>query len=120
VVTDNIVHVAVFVGIFLGCYRASGNQLYVYVTPLALGGFAACLVAIYVAMQVGGQQAEEWWGKVDRATGRDFAYLLVLLALTNHLGFFAWGIAFGTYLFALILAYLTYRRWHRLQSSRNS
>ena len=104
VVTDNIVHVAVFVGIFLGCYRASGSQLYVYLTPLALGGFATCLIAIYLAMQLGGQQAEEWWGKVDRATGRDFAYLLVPLALIKRLDYFAWGIAFGTYVFAVVLA----------------
>ena len=39
-----------------GMYRASGSQFYIYLTPLALGGFATCLIAIYVAMQVGGRR----------------------------------------------------------------
>ncbi len=116
VVADNIVHVAVFLGIFLGCYRNSGSHVYICLTPLALSGFAACLVAIYLAMRVGAQ-AKEWCGKVDRATGRDFAYLLVSLALVNRLHYFAWGIAFGTYVFALVLGCLTYKQ---LQRSRGS
>ncbi len=108
VVTDNIVHAAVFLGIFLGCYRSSGSHVYIYLTPIALGGFAMCLVAIYLAMRLG-DEAKEWCGKVDRATGRDFGYLLVLLALVNRLHYFAWGIAFGTYVFALVLGCLTYK-----------
>jgi len=42
------------------------------------------------------REAEEWYGKVERVTGRDFAYLLVLLALIDRLSFFAWEIAVGT------------------------
>ena len=52
-----------------------------------------------------------WKGKVRRwslgafkaAMNRDFAYLLVLFAIFDHLDWFLWGTAFGTYLFAVLL-----------------
>jgi 1L-myo-inositol 1-phosphate cytidylyltransferase / CDP-L-myo-inositol myo-inositolphosphotransferase len=111
VVTDNIVHVAVFAGIFWGCYRNSGDSSYLYLIPVVLGGFALCALSTYLALSIDTAGAEEWLGKIDRISGRDFAYLLVLLALINRLGFFAWGAAFGTYVFALVLMWATYRRW---------
>ena len=64
-------------------------------------------------MSIDEKGAEQWLGKIDRISGRDFAYLLVILALINRLGFFAWGAAFGTYVFAFILMWATYRRWWR-------
>lgn len=110
-ITDNIVHVALFVGIFVGCYRASGSSTYIYtLLPLVLGGFALCAVATYLAFQFEGEKAEEWLGQVDRISGRDFAYLLVILAAIDRLNYFAWGTAFGTYVFALGLMWATYRR----------
>jgi len=116
VVTDNIVHAALFAGIFVGCYRTSGSSAYVYLIPLVLGGFALCAIATYLAMQVTGEAAEEWLGKIDGISGRDFAYLLVILALINRLDWFAWGTAFGTYVFALILMWATYRRWGKART----
>jgi phosphatidylglycerophosphate synthase len=111
-VTDNIVHVALFVGIFVGCYRASGSPTYVHLLlPLVLGGFGMCALATYMAFQFEGEKAEEWLGQVDRISGRDFAYLLVVLAAIDRLNYFAWGTAFGTYVFALVLMWATYRRW---------
>jgi phosphatidylglycerophosphate synthase len=119
VVTDNIVHVAVFAGIFWGCYRNSGSSAYVYLIPVVLGGFALCGVSTYLALSIGDKGAEEWLGQIDRITGRDFAYLLVFLALINRLGIFAWGAAFGTYVFALVLMWATYRRWWRKPEDTN-
>jgi len=113
VATDNIVHVAIFAGLFFGCYRNSGNSWYLYLIPVVLGGFALCGLGVYLALSVDAKGAEQWLGKIDRISGRDFAYLLVLLALVDRLGFFAWGAAFGTYVFAFILMWATYRRWWR-------
>lgn len=121
VITDNIVHVAVFAGIFWGCYRYSGSPSYLYLIPIALGGFALCAISTYLALTIGEEGAEDWLGKIDRISGRDFAYLLVVLAAINRLGFFAWGAAFGTYVFALILIWATYRRWwHRPNDSQDA
>lgn len=115
VFTDNVVHVAVFIGLLVGCYRASMSAAYLYLLPILLGGFALCAVATERAMRKGGARFEEWIGKVERVTGRDFAYLLVILALFDCLAFFAWGAAFGTYVFALTLWWLTNRQWAKQQ-----
>ncbi len=109
VVTDNVVHAAIFAGLLMGCYRSSGSVAYIYLIPVLLLGFALCAIVTYRAFQVRGEQAEEWISRVDRITGRDFAYLLVILALIDRLSFFAWGTAFGTYIFAFILFWLTRR-----------
>jgi phosphatidylglycerophosphate synthase len=109
ILTDNIVHVAVFIGLFLGCYRASMSSAYLYLIPLVLGGFGMCAVATWRAFHIHGEAAAKWLDAVDRWSGRDFAYLLVVFALTNRLEWFAWGTAFGTYVFAAVLLWLTAR-----------
>lgn len=110
VVTDNIVHVAVFIGIYLGCYRASGSIAYLWLTMIVLIGFGLCSYATYRAFSLRGAVAEKWLETLDRWSGRDFAYLLVLLALINRLEWFAWGTAFGTYVFGFGLMWLTARK----------
>ena len=109
VVTDNIVHVAIFIGLLAGCYRASHSVAYVYLIPVLLLGFALCAVATWRAFKYKGDEAKKWLDQVDRWSGRDFAYLLVVLALVNRLDYFAWGAAFGTYAFAAVLIWLTGR-----------
>ncbi len=109
-VTDNIVHVAIFVGVFLGAYRASANSIFLWLLPLQLGGFALSAFAIFLALRLRGARAQEWIDKVERLSGRDFAYLLFGFALFNKLNWFCWGTAFGTYVFAFVLMWLTARR----------
>jgi phosphatidylglycerophosphate synthase len=109
VLTDNIVHAAVFVGLLVGCYRVEHSRAYLYLIPILLGGFAMCAYATWRAFKIKGAQAALWLDKVDRWSGRDFAYLLVVLALINRIEYFAWGTAFGTYVFAAMLIWITSR-----------
>ena len=110
VTTDNIVHIAIFVGLMIGCYRSSHSYTYFYLLAILLGGFAVSAVSVHRALNLTGEQAHKWIGAVERATGRDFAYLVVVLALLNWLPVFAWGAAFGSWMFALSLWGLTNRR----------
>jgi phosphatidylglycerophosphate synthase len=116
IITDNVVHVGIFIGLLAGCYRADHSAAYLSLIPILLGGFAACAYATWRAFKFKGDQAAVWLDKVDRWSGRDFAYLLVVLAAINRLEWFAWGTAFGTYVFAMVLIWITGRSEPSAQS----
>jgi phosphatidylglycerophosphate synthase len=116
VLTDNIVHIAIFIGLMTGCYRASHSSAYFYLLAILLIGFAVSAVVVNRALNLTGAQAQGWIGAVERATGRDFAYLVLVLALLNWLPVFAWGAAFGTWIFPFSLWWLTNRRQTHTQA----
>jgi len=72
-----------------------------------LAGFGACAVSVSRAISAARDEAHRWISKVERATGRDFAYILVILAIFNRLYYFIWGAAFGMHVFAVSLWWLT-------------
>jgi hypothetical protein len=76
-------------------------------------GFALAALSTYLAFKIRGPDAQRWLNRVDQASGRDFAYLLAGFAIANHLDYFAWGTAFGVYVFAFILLGLTWRQSRR-------
>lgn len=123
VITDNVVHVAIFIGLAVGLYHQSPNGHYLLLMGILLGGFTCTSVVTYFFLvrrpgfASSGGAPISWRGKVRRMLlrgfealmNRDFAYLLVVLAVMDRLYWFMWGTAFGTYVFAILLVWIY--RW---------
>jgi phosphatidylglycerophosphate synthase len=107
VIMDNIVHIAIFVGIAMGLYRDSGDFADLLMLGVLLGGFGLCAVAVYQCIVRRSpdelRQSTKTLRFMALLSNRDFAYLVVLLALVQRLQWFLIGAAVGTYLFAATL-----------------
>jgi phosphatidylglycerophosphate synthase len=112
VVTDNIVHVAIFLGLAIGHFRfVPGSDARLFAGFL-LGGFLCALAATYFCFlrhpPVKHLQPRSRRGRIrqgllrgfEALMNRDFAYLLIPLAVIDRLGWFLWGSVFGTYAYA--------------------
>lgn len=121
VTTDNLVHVAIFVGLGVGLYRAAPDGNLIWLVALLVGGFACSTAATLLTLArkptVTDAPARSRRGKLrqrllhgfEALMNRDFAYILLALALIGRLDWFLWGAAFGTYAYAgaLVMVY----RW---------
>jgi len=108
IVGDNIVHVAVFVGIALGFYHERGNVTYLHALWFLLGGFGLCAWA--VQRLIGHEPDQPSVTDVSWLTAllvnRDFAYLVAVLAAANRLDWFLFGASLGVYLFAFVAFFM--------------
>jgi phosphatidylglycerophosphate synthase len=112
VVTDNIVHVAIFIGLAIGQYRMAPAQNYPLLLAILLIGFGLATLATYICLirhppvllqkprTRAGRRRQRFLRGFELLMNRDFAYLLVLLAAFNLLDSFLWYTAFGTYVYA--------------------
>ncbi|HSP95813.1 MAG TPA: CDP-alcohol phosphatidyltransferase family protein [Candidatus Dormibacteraeota bacterium] len=121
ITTDNIVHAAIFAGMGIGLYRADPTQPFLLLGGLLVGGLVAATAATMTLLvpdppgeQPPPRTARGRWRRrllrgFEALMNRDFAYLLLLLAVLGKLHWFLWGAAFGTYVYAgaLVLVY----RW---------
>ncbi len=113
ITTDNLVHVAIFVGIAWGLYQDTGSDNYLLALWFLMGGFGLCIIAVYQCILV--LSAEELKRSpllvrfMSLMASRDFAYLVVFLALIGRLAWFLVGAAVGTYLFAATLWFVSLR-----------
>lgn len=124
ITTDNLVHIAVFVGIAVGLYRETGSTLYLAALWLLLGGFACCAAAVYKCILCAAPEVLKRSPKLLKLmkmlSNRDFAYLVALLAIVDHLDWFLIGAALGTYIFAASMWLLSGRTQQSCSSSLQS
>jgi 1L-myo-inositol 1-phosphate cytidylyltransferase / CDP-L-myo-inositol myo-inositolphosphotransferase len=99
-IMDNVVHLFLFPSIALGLYRQEYNTLYFVLGGLTLGGILLS-IAVYLPYLLRRQKLHSTLARVhEHLASRDFAYLLLVLALVDKLHWFLWATAVGTYLFA--------------------
>jgi phosphatidylglycerophosphate synthase len=111
--SDNIVHGAVFAAIGYGSYRAQPTSLMAAVVVAALVGLGLATAAgfWYSAWLDRTGRHEAVRDRFESLVSRDFAYLLLVLAALGKLAWFVWAAALGTYLFALLLVLLRIKGW---------
>ncbi|HEY3278004.1 MAG TPA: CDP-alcohol phosphatidyltransferase family protein [Syntrophorhabdaceae bacterium] len=106
IICDNIVHVAVFVGIAFGLYQETGNGLFLRLLWFLLGGLGICaliLNRILSENRTGLQPSPSAVLLESLFNNRDFAYVMTALALFHRLDWFFVASAIGAYLLALVL-----------------
>jgi phosphatidylglycerophosphate synthase len=123
VITDNVVHAAIFIGLAVGLYHQNPSGHYLLLMGILLGGFTCTLVVTYfflvrrpgfassggTPVSLRGRLRQRLLRGFEAVMNRDFAYLLLVLALADRLYWFMWGTAFGTYLFSILLIWIY--RW---------
>jgi phosphatidylglycerophosphate synthase len=100
---DNIVHVAVFVGIAWAGYQELGQTHVLLLGGLAAFGTLMGFITVLATRHGRARQASAALDRlIDALANRDFSLILVLCALTGTLQWFLWALAIGVNLFWLI------------------
>jgi phosphatidylglycerophosphate synthase len=107
VISDNVVHVAIFACMALGLFRQTGDAVYVKAFLFMLAGFGLCLVSVYYNILKRDPddlaRSPATLRLMALMANRDFAYLVVALAVIDRLNWFLMGAAAGTFIFSAVL-----------------
>ena len=124
IVTDNIVHAAVFVGVAFGLYHDTGNYTYILALWFLLGGFVVAMIAVYYCiLRLSPDELEKSPKLIQLMaflSNRDFAYLIAALALFGKLNWFLIGASVGSYLFAVGLWALSFHEKQKRSSAKQA
>lgn len=116
IISDNIVHVAVFFSIGMGLYFSTEKGIYKILGNLAVMGTLVSFALMQSAVVKSKQQAAEGESKAEeqdfsaRLANRDFVYILFVLALMDQVALFLWMTGIGANVFAFHLLYQRYFR----------
>jgi phosphatidylglycerophosphate synthase len=115
---DQVVHVAVFLGIAWGLHRAGTEPGALWLGGVASAGALLSFLAVLRGMKVGG--ASDGPGRlqplIDAATNRDFSVLVLILAVLGRLEWFLWLAAIGSHVFWVICVWLQGREQRALRT----
>lgn len=122
ILTDNVVHMAIFAGLGWGLFAAQGGwqgTASLPWLPLALGGAAvfANAMALWLVTRAKAIGKRQGWSSPRQAArvefilknmaSRDFSVLLLLFAVIGKLSWFLWMTAIGANFFWIMLAWTT-------------
>ncbi|OGW66534.1 MAG: hypothetical protein A3H49_06730 [Nitrospirae bacterium RIFCSPLOWO2_02_FULL_62_14] len=122
IMTDNVVHIAIFAGIGWGAFVAQGGWQSTASRPwlpLALGGAAvfANVMALWLVARAKVIGKRRGWSHPEQAArvefilknmaSRDFSVILLLFAAIGKLSWFLWMTAIGSNVFWIMLAWIT-------------
>jgi phosphatidylglycerophosphate synthase len=100
---DQVVHVAVFAGIGAGVAASGSDAPALLLSASAIAGAAiSCAVVVRGLLHPERRQNARVARLIDRLTNRDFAYLILILALVGRLDVFLWLAAIGSHVFWLV------------------
>lgn len=97
---DNVAHLATFVGIAVGVYRARPDLPLFWPGIVLVSGVAACMFSVWwLILRRPYDKRSTLELFVERVASRDYVYLVVALILVGKLHWFLWSAAVGSHLF---------------------
>jgi phosphatidylglycerophosphate synthase len=100
IVGDQVVHVAVFVAIGVGLYRAGSAAPVIPLTASAgIGVVISFIVVVRGLKQLESRSNPRSQRLIESTANRDFSVLLMILALLDKLDWFLWMSAVGVHIF---------------------
>ena len=102
VVGDNVVHAVLFPAVALHAYLAHPNGPYLWLGAVALLGVLVTWLVVY-RLIVRTEPSARLLKLFEAFANREFAYLLLFLAVIDEIHWFVWGMSIGLWLFPIAL-----------------